>query len=390
MKRRTVVSGLAMAPLLGHLPSFAQAGPPIKIGIALDLTGPLASAGVPMLYAARATIDELNAAGGVLGRPIEAIVEDTASNESVGITKARKLVINDRVAAVFGGVTSSMRNAIKEPIAVRGHIPYFYPMPGDGLECTRDVYPTGPTPAHHCRPIVDYLNRTGAKRYYMLGSNYIYPRTINGTARKIVESTGGQVVGEDYFPLDQTDFSATVQKIMSQAPDVVFTHVIPPGIVSLFKQLGDAGFRSKGRLACVFMDEALVGLVPPADVEGTVSCLDYYASLNDELGNRINAAVLKSSGGKIAFTAGSGATGMYRALKLWSASATSAGSLERLALEKAVDKIGSLPGAGGPFEIEPGSRQLRLPMYIGVAKAGRFDVVERAGTIPGVAECKKA
>lgn len=390
MKRRTILSGLAIAPVLAHLPAFADSQAPIKIGILLDLTGPLASAGVPMLYAARATIDQLNAEGGVLGRRIEAVVEDSATNEGVGITKARKLVINDKVAAVFGGITSSMRNAIKEPIAVRGRIPYFYPMVGDGLECTRDVYPTGPTPAHHCPPIVNYLNRTGAKRYFLLGSNYIYPRTINGAAKKIVEASGGQVVGEEYFPLDQTDFSAVVQKIMAQQPDVVFTHVIPPGVASLFKQLGDAGFRSKGRLACVFMDEALVGLIPPADVEGTVSCLDYYASLNDELGNRLNTAILKSSNGKIALTAGSGAAGMYRALKLWSASAARAGGLDPLSLANAMDKIGALPGPGGPFEVDPGTRQLRLPMYIGVAKAGRFDVVERAGTIGGSADCKKA
>ena len=119
---------------------------PIKVGIATDLTGPIAYAGNADANVAKMVIKEINAGGGLLGRPLELFVEDTASNESVAVGNVRKLIQRDKVDMVLGGITSSMRNAIKDPIVARGKTLYIYPQLYEGKECTPYLFCTGPTP----------------------------------------------------------------------------------------------------------------------------------------------------------------------------------------------------------------------------------------------------
>ena len=119
----------------------------IKVGIATDLTGPIAYAGNADANVAKMVIKEINAAGGLLGRPLELFIEDTASNEAVAVGNVRKLIQRDKVDMVLGGITSSMRNAIKDPIVARGKTLYIYPQLYEGKECTPNLFCTGPTPA---------------------------------------------------------------------------------------------------------------------------------------------------------------------------------------------------------------------------------------------------
>ena len=132
-------------------PDWANAAEgPIKVGIATDLTGPIAYAGNADANVAKMVIKEINAGGGLLGRPLELYIEDTASNESVAVGNVRKLIQRDKVDMVLGGITSSMRNAIKDPIVVRGKTLYIYPQLYEGKECTPYLFCTGPTPAQQC------------------------------------------------------------------------------------------------------------------------------------------------------------------------------------------------------------------------------------------------
>src|SRR5437879_11346014 len=122
----------------------------IKVGIATDLTGPIAYAGTADANVAKMVIKEINDAGGLLSRPIELYIEDTASNESVAVGNVRKLIQRDKVDMVLGGITSSMRDGIKDPIVARGKTLYNYPQLDEGKECTRYLLCTGPTPAQQC------------------------------------------------------------------------------------------------------------------------------------------------------------------------------------------------------------------------------------------------
>ena len=259
---------------------WANAKGPIKVGIATDLTGPIGFAGNANANIAKLVVEQINADGGVLGQPIELYIEDTASNESVAVGNVRKLVQRDRVDVVLGGITSSMRNAIKDAIVGRGRTLYLYPQLYEGRECTPYIFCTGPTPAQQCDELIPWLIQNGGKRFAFPSANYVWPHVLNEYARKVVEDSGGEVVLEEYYPLDQVEYSATVNKIMNENVDVVFNTVIPPGVGPFIKQLYEAGFQQRGgRLSCVYYDENTVNLNAAHEWEGLASCLDYFLSL---------------------------------------------------------------------------------------------------------------
>ncbi|HST75727.1 MAG TPA: substrate-binding protein [Acetobacteraceae bacterium] len=367
----------------------AAAGP-IKLGIATDLTGPLGVAGNPEANTAKMVVQDINAAGGLIGRPIELHIEDTASNEATGVTNTRKLIQRDHVDIVIGGITSSMRNAIKDVIIGRGKTLYIYPVLYEGKECTPHLFCTGPTPAQQCDEFIPWLIKNGGKRFALPGSNYIWPHTLAAYAHKVIEAHGGEVVFEEYYPLDQVDFGATVNQIMSSKADVVFNMTIPPGVGPLFKQLYQAGFsRNGGRLACVFSDESALAMNQPQEIEGLASCLDYFKTVDkqDPASARIQAEYTKEFPGPFVFTAGTSATGMYRALKLWEVAVKEAKSVEREAVSAALDHAKIAEGPGGPAEMVPGKRHCKMRMYTAVAKNGVFEVVARSDGLVDPKEC---
>src|SRR5262249_11546332 len=153
--------------------SPSWAAEPIKVGIATDLTGAGGFLGNPMLNVARLCADLINKSGGLLGRPVQLFVEDTASNEAVGVVNVRRLIERDHVEVVLGGLAGSMRNAIKGPIVQRGHTLYICPTPDYGKECENLIYSTGSTPSQSLDRLIPWLIRNGGKRFAFPGANYI-------------------------------------------------------------------------------------------------------------------------------------------------------------------------------------------------------------------------
>src|SRR6202790_1493101 len=145
-------------------PEWASAEGPIKVGIATDLTGAAGYAGNADANVAKMVVKDINAAGGILDRPVELFIEDTASNETVAVGNVRKLIQRDKVDVVLGGITSSMRNAIKDVIVARGKTLYIYPQQYEGKECTPYLFCTGPTPAQQCDEFIPWLIKKGDKR----------------------------------------------------------------------------------------------------------------------------------------------------------------------------------------------------------------------------------
>src|ERR1700751_5181648 len=293
-------------------PDWANAASdPIKVGIATDLTGPIGYAGNADAKVAKMVVKSINDAGGLLGRPLELFIEDTASNESVAVGNVRKLIQRDKVDLVLGGVTSSMRNAIKDVIVARGKTLYIYPQLYEGKECTPYLFCTGPTPAQQCDEFIPWLIKNGGKKFCPPTANYVWPHTLNVYARKVIESNGGEVVFEEYYPLDQVDFSATVNRIISNKVDVVFNTVIPPGVGPFFKQLYEAGFlKNGGGVARGYYDEKNLNINQGHANEGLASCLDYFKALTpeDPASAKIHAAYEKDYPGNFLFAAGSAAS----------------------------------------------------------------------------------
>ena len=361
----------------------ATAGRSIKVGVIADQTGPLSFVGLANANVARMVIGDLNAKGGLLGRPLELFLEDGATDDAVAAAKATKLVERDHVDVVFGGIYSSTRQAIKGAAVVKGRTLYIYPEQYEGQEADPLIFCTGPVPAQQVDPFIPWLmRRTGAKKFYLPSADYIWPRVMNKRVREVVTAEGGTIVGEEYFPLDHTDYRATVEKIASSGADVVFNTIVPPGLTPFFEQLHASGFSARsGQLVCTYFDENFLNMVPAAHVEGLYGCLDYYQEVGDPFSRKLLAQYDALYPGAAKFTGGSACSGLYRGLRLWAAAVTEAGSLAQAEVVAALDHARIPEGPGGPAAMVPGQHHLRLNMYIAQARNGHFHVVESLGAI---------
>jgi ABC-type branched-subunit amino acid transport system substrate-binding protein len=355
----------------------------IKVGVIAERTGPLSFMGIADANVARMVIDDINANGGLLGRQIELSVEDGETTDSVAEAKATKLVEQDRVDVLFGGIYSSTRQAIKRSAVTNGKTLYLYPEQYEGQECDPLIFCTGPVPAQQVEPLIPWLmQKTGAKSFYLPSADYIWPHVLNERARQVVTANGGTIVGEEYFPLDHADYRQTIETIMSSGTDVVFNTIVPPGLTPFLEQLYAAGFTKRGgQIVCTYFDENFLNLVPAEQVEGLYSCLDYYQEVDDPFSRELLRKYNERFPGSAMFTAGSGCSGHYRAIKLWEAAVNEAGSLDQGAVIKALDHATIPEGPGGPAAMVPGQHHVRMNMYIAQAQNGTFKVVEDLGTI---------
>ncbi len=236
-----------------------------------------------------------------------------------------------QVDVILGGIFSSTRQAIKGPAVVDGKTLYIYPEQYEGQECDPLIFCTGPVPAQQVDPLIPWLmQQTGAKKFALPSADYIWPHIMNDKVRQIVTAKGGEIVEEDYYPLDHTDYSETVDKIMSSGAEVAFNTIVPPGMVPFFQQLHDAGFTKRGgRLVCTYFDETCLNIVPAEQVEGLYSCLDYYQDADDPFSKELLDRYNKLYPGSAMFTGGGACSGMYQGMRLWEAAVREAGSLDQ-------------------------------------------------------------
>jgi ABC-type branched-subunit amino acid transport system substrate-binding protein len=328
-------------------------------------------------------IGDINAKGGLLGRKLELYLEDSATDDAVAAAKASKLVEQDHVDVILGGIYSSTRLAIKNSAVVRGRTLYIYPEQYEGQESDPLIFCTGPVPAQQVDPFIPWLmKQTGAKKFYLPSADYIWPRVMNRKVRDVVMANGGTIAGEEYYPLDHTDYHATVERIIASGAEVVFNTIVPPGVGPFFAQLHDSGFtRRGGQLICTYFDENFLNMVPAAHVEGLYSCLDYYQAVGDTFSQKLLAQYNTLYPGDSKFTGGSACSGLYRGLRLWAAAVKEAGSLAQSDVIAALDHAQIAEGPGGPAAMVPGQHHVRMNMYIAQAHDGHFRIVRSLGAI---------
>ena len=362
--------------------SEATAREPIRLGLIADQTGPLSFVGIANANVARMVVGDINAKGGLLDRPLELHVEDSATNDAVATEAAARLV-EAEVDVIIGGIYSSTRQAIKGPAVVEGKTLYIYPEQYEGQESDPLIFCTGPVPAQQVDPFIPWLMReTGAETFYLPSADYIWPHVLNARVQDVVTANGGSIVGEEYFPLDHMDYRETVERIAASGADVVFNTIVPPGVTPFFEELYESGFQGRGgKLVCTYFDENFLNMVPAAHVEGLYGCLDYYQSVNDAFSQKLLAQYEGLYPGDAKFTGGSGCSGLYRAIRLWAAAVTEADTLNQSDVVVALDHAEIDEGPGGPTAMVPGQHHLRLHMYIAQASNGRFEIVESLGAI---------
>jgi len=217
-----------------------SSGGVIKVGVLHSLSGTMAISETAVRDATLLAIEEINAAGGVLGRQLEPIVEDGASDWPTFAEKARKLIQSDQVDLVFGGWTSASRKAML-PVFEGLNSLLFYPVQYEGLETSPNIFYTGATTNQQIVPAVESLLEDGKTRFFLLGSDYVFPRTSNLIINAQLEAAGLEAVGEEYTPLGHVEYSTVINKIQAANPDVVFNTLNGDSNVAFFKQLKDAG-----------------------------------------------------------------------------------------------------------------------------------------------------
>lgn len=219
-----------------------SSGDTIKVGILHSLSGTMAISETTVVDAEKMAIEEINANGGVLGKQIEFVMEDGASDWPTFAEKAEKLIDQDQVVTVFGCWTSASRKAVLPVFESKDHM-LWYPVQYEGQECSKNIFYTGAAPNQQIEPAVDWLLENKGNQFFLVGSDYVFPRTANTIIKEQLKAKGGETVGEDYLPLGNTEVTPIIAKIRAQLPNggVIFNSLNGDSNVAFFKQLKSAG-----------------------------------------------------------------------------------------------------------------------------------------------------
>ncbi len=304
----------------------------VTVGQLHSATGTMAISETGSIQAEQLAIDQINAAGGVLGRQIKVIKEDGASDWPTFAEKAKKLLVNDKVASVFGCWTSASRKAVL-PVFEKENGMLYYPTFYEGLEQSKNVIYTGQEATQQILAGLDWIAKEKkAKTFYLIGSDYIWPRTSNKIARKHIENVlKGTVVGEEYYALGHTQFGSLINKIKLKKPDVIYAIIVGGSNVSFYKQLKAAGITSdKQTLLTISVTEDEVLGIGGENLTGFYSAMKYFQSLK----NPNNEAFVKAFKAKYGEKSviGDVTQAGYLGPWLWKATVEKAGSFD-------VDKI---------------------------------------------------
>jgi urea transport system substrate-binding protein len=227
----------------------------IPVGVLHSLSGTMAISEVSVRDAELLAIDEINKAGGVLGKKLKPVVEDGASDWPTFAEKAQKLISTDKVAATFGGWTSASRKAML-PVFERNKALLYYPVQYEGLEASPYIFYTGATTNQQIIPGLEFLkNKLHVSKLFLVGSDYVFPRTANKEIKAWAKANGMSIVGEEYSPLGNTDYATTVNKIKQAKPDAVFQTINGDSNVAFWKQFTDAGLDA-GKLPVISVSTA--------------------------------------------------------------------------------------------------------------------------------------
>ncbi|MDD5348577.1 MAG: urea ABC transporter substrate-binding protein [Chthoniobacteraceae bacterium] len=304
----------------------------VTVGDLHSATGTMAISEAGSIEAEQLAIDQINAAGGVLGRKIKVIVEDGASDWPTYAEKSKKLLEQDHVAAVFGCWTSASRKAVL-PIFERDNGLLYYPTFYEGLEQSHNIFYEGQEATQQILSGLEWLAKTKkCKTFYLIGSDYIWPRTSHKIARKYIENVlHGTVVGEEYYPLGSTQFGSLINKIKLKKPDAIYPIVVGGSNVAFYKQLHAAGLNGKNTTLLtnsVTEDEALG--IGGENIAGFFSACKYFQGL-DNPNNKKFVAAFKAKYGQNSVI-GDVTQAAYEGPWLWKMAVEKAGSFD-------VDKV---------------------------------------------------
>lgn len=334
----------------------------IEVGILHSLSGTMAISETSVHDAELLAIKEINANGGVLGKQIKPVIEDGASDWPTFAEKAKKLLQQDKVATIFGGWTSASRKAML-PVVEESNGLLWYPVQYEGMESSPNIFYTGAAPNQQIVPAVDWLLENRGTKFYLLGSDYVFPRTANAAIKAQLEDADADLVGEEYTPLGHTDYNTVIAKIKSEKPDVIFNTLNGDSNVAFFKQLKDAGITSEDiTVLSVSVAEEEVRGIGADVIAGHLTSWNYYQSTETPENSEFVAAY-KAAYGEDRVTADPIEAG-YFGVYLWAAAVEKAGTTDVDAVKEAAKEL-EFQAPGGLVKVDGENQHVYKTVRIG-------------------------
>jgi urea transport system substrate-binding protein len=373
-RRRFLQGAAGMAAAVGGA-STAWAEDPINVAGIHDLSGGLDIYGKPMVDALTLAVEEVNAAGGLLGRQVKLINYDPQSNMQLYTQFAQQAALKDKVAVVHGGITSASREVIR-PVLDRFKTLYFYNTQYEGGVCDRGQFDTGVTPAQTVEKLVPHAMKKWGKKVYVVAADYNYGQITSQWVKKYVTENGGETLSIDFFPLDVTNFSSTISKIQAAKPDFVWSALVGGAHISFYRQWAAAGMRASIPMASTTFaggNEQIV--LSPEECNGMLVCYNYFQDLKNKTNEAFVAAFHKRFGADYPNVTEL-AMGTYQGFQLWAEGVKKAKSVDRLKVIEALESGISIDAPSGKVSIDPPTHHCVLDVHIAEVKDKKLNVLE--------------
>jgi urea transport system substrate-binding protein len=379
ISRRTLVKSAMMAGSTVAMPAImrtaALGADPIKVVGIHDASGGLDIYGKPMVACLEFAAEEVNAAGGLLGRPIELTNYDPQSNIQLYTQFATQAATKDKAAVVHGGITSASREAIR-PVLRRFNTLYFYNTQYEGGVCDRNCFCTGSTPAQNVQKLVPYVMQKWGKKLYILAADYNYGQITSKWVTKYTREGGGEILAADFFPLDVTNFGPTISKIQAAKPDVVMSVLVGGAHVSFYRQWAAAGMKKQIPMASTTLgggNESI--LLSPEEGDGIVSAFSYF----QEVDNPANKSFLEKFHAKLGSAApylgGELAMRTYVGFNLWAEGVRRAQSLDRMKVIQALESGIALDTPAGKTVLDAKTHHTTVDVFLAEVANHGFKVL---------------
>ena len=378
MRRGPIVGAVLLvivAAIAGVTWAFTEGNrPPIRVGLLHSETGPMAISEQSMINAELLAIDEINARGGLLGRPVIGIVADGKSDPATFAQQAERLISSEKVDIIVGCWTSASRKSVM-PVVERADHLMIYPMAYEGLEISPNIIYTGSVATQQVLPALRWSYDTlKARKFFLIGSDYVWPHTVNAIAKDALKGMGAETVGEEYCAFGTSDVKDMVAKIQQVKPDVVLSTIAGETNLAFYSRLRQAGVTpDQIPVISCSVGENELRKMDPKDLAGHYSAWGYFQSVdrpeNKEFVRKYQA---KYGANEVVNDV---AAASYNSVRLWAQAVEEGGSVD-LKTVKLFLLRQSLDAPEGVISVDPETRHTWRPFYLGKARLdGQFDLV---------------
>jgi len=368
-----LIAGAVLAVAVAAYVWLRPSSSPIRVGILHSRTGPMAISENSMVDGELLAIEQINAAGGLLGRKLVAVIADGASNPPTFAREAERLITQEKVDILFGCWTSACRKTVKPVIEKHNHL-LVYPMAYEGLEQSPNIIYTGAAPNQQIIPALKWSFDNLGTKFFLVGSDYVWPHSINAIISDVLPALGATIVGEDYVFFGSSDVTHAIEAIKATKPDVILSSVVGESNIAFYKALQEAGLTpDKMPVVSFSIGEEEVRALPKASLVGQYSAWNYFQSMrtpeNDAFvaafrarygANRVTSDVIETS---------------YFSVLLWSKAVIEAGSTQLTKVRPAM--LGqSFSAPEGVVSIDAATQHTWRSFAMGKIRAdGQIDVV---------------